>query len=185
MFGSMSRMLAAACCLALLAACSPTFDWRPVAFGHQGAAGVLPDTPQAQTRPVSFEGQTLELTMHSARAGGVLFALGSAELPPGWGSDPAVRRRLARWAVEALYRNAGAGLPDPAADPEQRFSFQGLGPQGPVLVEAQVRVTATEWLEAVVIAEPDDHARASVNDFWLSLRWPGEAGPAGSAGLPR
>ena len=84
MFGSMSRMLAAACCLALLAACSPTFDWRPVAFGHQGAAGVLPDTPQAQTRPVSFEGQTLELTMHSARAGGVLFALGSAELPPGW-----------------------------------------------------------------------------------------------------
>src|SRR5690606_13857275 len=87
-------------CWQPLAACSPSLEWWPVALGHQRAAGGLPDTTQARARPVSFEGQTLELTMHSARAGGVLFALGSAELPPGWGSDPAVRRRLARWAVE-------------------------------------------------------------------------------------
>ena len=181
----MFRMLPVGCCAVLLAACSPTFDWRPVAFGQGGAAGVLPDTPQAQTRPVPFEGRTLNLTMRSARAGGVLFALGAAELPPGWAADAAVRRRLARWAVDALYRNAGAEPPGPDADPEQRFSFQGRGPQGPVRVEAQVRVTATEWLEAVVIAGADDHARAPVGDFWLSLRWPDEAGTAAPGSSPR
>ena len=30
-------------CAGVLSACSPTFDWRPVAFGQAGAAGVLPD----------------------------------------------------------------------------------------------------------------------------------------------
>ncbi|MGB3423916.1 MAG: hypothetical protein WBF84_01095 [Castellaniella sp.] len=175
----MFRILAIVCCAAWLAACSPTFDWRPVAFGQGGAAGVLPDTPQTQARPVTFEDRTLTLTMRSARAGGMLFALGSADLPPEWADDAAARRRLARWAVDALYRNVGAAPPGPETDPEQRVSFEGRGPQGPVRVEAQIKVTATEWLEAVVIAGPDDYARAPVDDFWLSLRWPG--GAAGTA----
>ncbi len=180
----MFRILAIGCCAVWLAACSPTFDWRPVAFGQGGAAGALPDTPQSQTRPVPFEDQTLTLTMRSARAGGVLFALGAAALPPDWADDAPARRRLARWAVEALYRNAGAEPPGPGIDPEQRFSFRGQGPQGPVRVEAQVRVTATEWLEAVVIAGPDDHVHAPVDDFWLSLRWPDGAGTAVLGGSP-
>ncbi len=174
----MFRILAIVCCAAWLAACSPTFDWRPVAFGQGGATGVLPDTPQTQARPVTFENQTLNLTMRSARAGGVLFALGAADLPPGWADDAAVRRRLARWAIDALYRNVGAEPPGPDADLEQRFSFEGRGPQGPVQVEAQIRVTATEWLEAVVISGSDDRARAPLGDFWLSLRWPSGVGTA-------
>ncbi len=181
----MLRVLMVGWCAILLAACSPTFDWRPVAFGQCGAAGVLPDTPQTQTRPVTFEDRTLNLTMRSARAGGVLFALGSAELPSGWAADAAARRRLARWAVDALYRNAGAEPPGPDTDPEQRCSFQWRGPQGPVRVEAQVRVASSEWLEAVVIAGPDDHARTPVNDFWLSLRWPDGAGTAVPGASPR
>ncbi|MFV0282319.1 MAG: hypothetical protein ACK5JE_00820 [Castellaniella sp.] len=178
------RRLAAGGCAILLVACSPTFDWRPVAFGQAGAAGVLPDTPQAQTRPVPFGDQTLSLTMQSARAGGVLFALGAAELPAGWAADARVRQRLARWAVEALYRNAGAEPPGADFDPEQRFVIRGRGPQGPVRVEAQVRVTATEWLEAIVIAGPDADARAPLGDFWLSLRWP-DGGAKAAPGVSR
>ena len=34
----MLRMLAIGGCAVLMAACSPTFDWRPVAFGQAGAA---------------------------------------------------------------------------------------------------------------------------------------------------
>ena len=180
----MFRTLAVACCAVLLAACSPTFDWRPVAFGQGGAAGVLPDTPQDQTRAVPFEDQPLDLTMRTARAGGVLFALGSAPLPPALGAEAAARGRLARWAVDALYRNVGAEPPGPDADPQQRVVFEGRGPDGPVRVEAQIRVTPTEWLEAVVIAAPDAR-KPEVDDFWLSLRWPGGAASAApDAGPP-
>src|SRR5690606_25276438 len=80
---------------------------------------------------------------------------GRGESAPEWAGDAQARLRLARWAMEALYRNAGAEPPGPDIDPQQRFSFQGQGPQGPVRVEAQIRVTADEWLEAVVIAGPD------------------------------
>ena len=178
----MFRTLAVVCCAVVLAACSPPFDWRPVAFGQGGAAGVLPDTPRDQTRAIPFEDQSLDLTMHTAKAGDVLFALGAAPLPPGLAGDAAARQRLARWAVESLYRNVGAEPPAPDVDPQQRFVFEGQGPDGPVRVEAQVRVTATEWLEAVVIAAPDDRVSA-VDDFWLSLRWPGGRMSADPGGL--
>ena len=177
----MVKTVLVACCAVWLAACSPTFDWRPVAFGQSGAAGVLPDTPQTQTRAVPFEDQSLDLTMRTAKAGGVLFALGAASLPPALADDAHARHRLAHWALEALYRNVGATPPAPDADPQQRVVFEGRGPDGQVHVEAQIKVTATEWLEAVVIAGPDDRVRA-VDDFWLSLRWPDGPASTGSAG---
>lgn len=170
---AVARVLAAVLCVAWLAGCSPTFDWRPVRFGQDGASGVLPDTPHAQTRQVGYDTWTLPLSMTSARAGSVLFALGAAPLPPDLAASASARERLARWAVESFYRNAGTAPPDPAPRPGERFTVHGQGPDGPIWIEAQVIVTDREWLEAVVIAAPDDYARAPVGDFWLSLRWPG------------
>jgi hypothetical protein len=167
----MTRILAVLMCALLLAACSPTFDWRPVPFGRQGAVGVLPDKPQAQTRTVRFGSLDLPLTMHSARAGSVLFALGEAPLPAGLASDPAAQERLAQWATAAIYHNAGVEPPPTLPPPGTRFVVDGHGPKGKLRFQAQVRVTASEWLEAIVIGAPADFARAPVDDFWLSLRW--------------
>jgi hypothetical protein len=167
----MTRILTVLTCALLLAGCSPQFDWRPVAFGRQGAAGVLPDKPQTQTRKIRFESHDLPLTMHSARAGSVLFALGEAPLEAKLANDPAARERLASWAVAAIYHNAGVEPPAMLPDPGTRFTVDGRSPKGPLRFEAQVRVTASEWLEAIVIGAPADFARAPVDDFWLSLRW--------------
>lgn len=167
----MTRILTVLVCTLLLAACSPKFDWRPVPFGRQGASGVLPDKPRAQTRVVRFESLELPLTMHSARAGSVLFALGEAPLPADLGSDPGVRDRLARWAMTAIYRNAGVEPPKTLPAPGTRFVVDGHGPKGALRFQAQVKVTASEWLEAIVIGAPADFARVPVDDFWLSLRW--------------
>lgn len=167
----MTRSLTVLICALLLAACSPQFDWRPVTFGRQGAEGVLPDKPQAQTRAVRFESLDLPLTMHSARAGSVLFALGEAPLPARLAGDPAARERLAQWAVAAIYRNAGVEPPTTLPPPGTQFTVDGQGPKGKLRFQAQVKVTASEWLEAIVVGAPADFARAPVNDFWLSLRW--------------
>ncbi|CAM5182706.1 Lipoprotein OS=Castellaniella defragrans OX=75697 GN=HNR28_002735 PE=4 SV=1 [Castellaniella defragrans] len=93
------RFLLLLSCAALLAGCAPRFDWRPVIFGEQGANGVLPDKPDVQTKAVPFESHSLKLTMHSARAGSVLFALGEAPLPPALARDPQERARLERCAL--------------------------------------------------------------------------------------
>lgn len=175
----MFRILVAMLCVCLLEACSPSFDWRQVDFGQRGASGVLPDSPQTQTHQVAYETWTLPLSMTSARAGSVLFALGSAPLPPDLSASSSERERLARWAIKSFYQNAGAELPDPAPGPGERFTVHGQGPSGAVVIEAQVRVTDVEWLEAVVIAAPEDYAQAPVGDFWFSLRWPVST-PSGS-----
>lgn len=167
----MARFLALLLSTLLLAACSPQFDWRPVPFGRQGAVGVLPDKPQAETRTVRFESRDLALTMRSARAGSVLFALGESPLPAGLAGDPAARVRLAQWATAAIYRNAGIEPPAELPSPGARFVVDGHGPDGALRFQAQVRVTASEWLEAIVVGAPADFARAPVDDFWLSLRW--------------
>jgi hypothetical protein len=155
----MTRILAVLMCALLLAACSPKFDWRPVPFGRQGAVGVLPDKPRAQTRTVRFGSLDLPLTMHSARAGSVL------------ASDPAAQERLAQWATAAIYHNAGVEPPPTLPPPGTQFVVDGHGPKGTLRFQAQVRVTPSEWLEAIVIGAPADFARAPVDDFWLSLRW--------------
>lgn len=167
----MFRILTVLGCICCLVACSPTFDWRRVDFGL-AADGVLPDAPATQTREFPFEAETLQLSMRSARAGDVLFALGAAPLPSRFRDDEAARARLARWATESFYRNLGQAMPDPAPAAGSRFKVQGQGPDGPVQIEAQVVVTPHEWLEAVVIAAPDAYARAPVGDFWLALHWP-------------
>ena len=131
----MTRILTVLTCALLLAGCSPQFDWRPVAFGRQGAAGVLPDKPQTQTRQIRFESHDLPLTMHSARAGSVLFALGEAPLEAKLANDPAARERLASWAVAAIYHNAGVEPPAMLPDPGTRFTVDGRGPKGPLRFE--------------------------------------------------
>lgn len=176
------RFLAALLCVLGLAACSPQFDWRPVVFGEQGAAGVLPDKPDTQTQAVPFESGELSLTMHSAQVGGVLFALGQAPLPAPLRQDAAARDRLARWAMASFYRNVGLEPPAQLPAPGTRFVIDGQGPKGPLRLQGQIIVTPREWLEAVVIAAPTDFDRAPVDDFWLSLRW--SARPAGTVPKP-
>lgn len=178
----MLRFVAALSVILLLGACSPRFDWRPVAFGQQGVTGVLPDRPETQTQDVPFETHVLALTMRSAKAGSVLFALGGAPLPAALADDPPARERLARWAIGALYRNAGVEPPAALPAPGTRFAIEGRNARGPLRFEAEVVVTATQWLEAVVIAAPADFNRAPVGDFWLSLRLPAHTAEAGTAG---
>ena len=182
----MLRLVAVVACAAWLAACSPTFDWRAVDFGRNGASGVLPDAPRTETRPITFESWVLPLTMRSARAGSVLFALGAAPLPPELAADAPARERLAHWATASFYRNAGIEPPASLPMPGQRFLIEGQGPQGPLRMEVRIEVTADEWLEAIVVAAPEDYARAPVEDFWLSLRWrtPGVGTSAPGTGAP-
>ncbi|HEX7385949.1 MAG TPA: hypothetical protein VF285_01585 [Castellaniella sp.] len=174
------RILMLLLCAAILAGCSPRFNWHSVVFGEQGASGVLPDAAHVQTKTVQFGSIPLPLTMHSAHAGGVLFGLGEAPLPASLSGDPQARERLDRWAVASFYRTAGVPVPATLPAPGERFVIEGHGPKGRLRFEIQIMVTNTEWLEAIVVATPHDFDRAPVDDFWLALRW-SAAAPAGSA----
>ncbi|GAB4479242.1 MAG: hypothetical protein OHK0044_26620 [Burkholderiaceae bacterium] len=92
---------------ALLAACSPRFDWREVRSADGGFAVLLPDRPQTVARDIDFAGGRIPMTMTSTGVGPTMFAVGVARLPAQSIADPAAVERAVAYFREALLRNIG------------------------------------------------------------------------------
>lgn len=70
-----------ACMGAVLAACSPTLNWRELRLEGAPLLALMPCKPESATRPVPMLGEPTKLHMHSCEAGGLTFAVAWAELP--------------------------------------------------------------------------------------------------------
>ena len=106
-----ARILAAAICLLLAAACSPRFDWREFRQPTDGYVVALPDKPQTVVREISFDHPAGlvrgEMTMLSTGVGASLFAVGSVRLPLSALEPQALAATLA-WFSDGLLRNVQA-----------------------------------------------------------------------------
>ena len=105
MFTSRVSLLAKATCIAcfaLLAACSPKFDWREVRGSATPFVVLLPAKPASLTRTVNLDGIEVSMTMTAADVDGATFAVGTAELP-----DEAKAQQALAAMKTALLRNIG------------------------------------------------------------------------------
>ncbi|RFP22690.1 hypothetical protein D0T25_09340 [Duganella sp. BJB488] len=73
---SLALMLAAA-----LSACSPQYDWRDYRSSDAPYAVLFPGKPASQTRSIQLDTLAVNMTMTAAEVNGVIFAVGSAQLP--------------------------------------------------------------------------------------------------------
>jgi len=112
------RIAAAATFFALLAACSPRFDWRESRQPEAGYVVALPARPQTATREIAFEHPAgavrAEMTMLSSGVGAALFAVGSVRLPPFALESPAALDTTLAWFSDGLLRNVLAKQSIPA-----------------------------------------------------------------------
>ena len=67
--------------MAMLAACSPKFNWRDVHDPDAAYRVQMPDKPATMRRPVQLGSQTVSMQMTGAQVDGVRFAVGAAQLP--------------------------------------------------------------------------------------------------------
>ncbi|HYD61381.1 MAG TPA: hypothetical protein VEC35_13535 [Noviherbaspirillum sp.] len=97
----------AACiaCVALLAACSPKFDWREVRGTSAPFTVLLPSKPATHTRTVNLDGLQVPMTMTAADVDGVTFAVGTADLP-----DAAQAPKALAAMKTALVRNINGAI---------------------------------------------------------------------------
>jgi hypothetical protein len=95
---------------ALLAACSPKFDWREVRSADGGFVVHLPDKPQTVARAIDIDGRAIEMTMTSTGVGPTMFAVGVARLPAQATADPAAVERTVAFFRDALVRNIGGSV---------------------------------------------------------------------------
>ena len=61
-------------------ACAPALDWREVRAGDSGVSALFPCRPSVQTRIVRLVNSSVPLTLHVCTAGGVSWAVASADL---------------------------------------------------------------------------------------------------------
>ncbi|MFT4103097.1 MAG: hypothetical protein QM674_19100 [Burkholderiaceae bacterium] len=78
--GWVSRALAF---LLVLAACTPTFNWREVQAGDDGYRVMLPAKPSHLQRRINLDGLEVEMSMRAAEVEGMSFAVGAIRLPMG------------------------------------------------------------------------------------------------------
>lgn len=90
-------------CLAL-AACSPQFNWREVHGDGAPFTVLLPAKPSTYAQPVDLDGLRVTMSMTAAEVDGLMFAVGSAELP-----DASQVPHALGAMKTAMMRNIGAG----------------------------------------------------------------------------
>lgn len=134
-FGALPVLL-----LAVLAACSPSLNWREVQLGRLGA--LLPCKPDSASRAVVLSGQTLSMDMAGCEASGTLFAVSRVQA-----ADAVQAGALLRALRQASFDNVHMRAAHPMAntgDAQTSFDLlvDGQRPDGSPL---QVRF---KWLQA-------------------------------------
>jgi hypothetical protein len=95
---SLALLLAAA-----LSACSPHYDWRDYRSNDAPYAVLFPGKPASQTRTIKLDQLDVSMTMTAAEVDGVIFAVGSAQVP-----DAAQAPAALEAMQTALVKNIGA-----------------------------------------------------------------------------
>ena len=124
--------------LAVLAACSPEYDWRRVQPAEGGFATMLPAKPAQMSRSVSLDGLAIEMTLHGARVHEVAYTVGVLKLPD---DDAATRERV----LAALRHSMAANI--------------GGSEQGAVPVMVQVEDAAGQRRAPMPALEVEVHGR--------------------------
>ena len=95
------------CSLAMLAACSPKYNWREAHGDKVQFSILLPAKPASFSRQIDLNGMPVMMTMTAAEIDGVTFAVGAAEL-----SDTAQTPGALESMRTALINNIGGTARD-------------------------------------------------------------------------
>lgn len=171
-----------------LAACSSAIEWREFRWDDGGFAVVLPAKPTRDRRPVTVDGQSLELTLFRTEPAGAAVAVAYADLPATL--DGPARDRLLAGARDALLANIGQAPPGKSAPvtldgaPGLQFEGEGIPPAGPprgepgktaplpprLAIAGRVFATSSRFYQLVMIAPIGHPVLADQSLFLSSLR---------------
>lgn len=156
-----------------LIACSPALDWREVRAPGAAVAALMPCKPAAQQRHLSLAGVPVVMSLQACSAGGLTWALVSADL-----ADPARVGAALDDLLAASARNVSAVLPvgstfaPPGSTPHvrsRRIRLAGTLPDGSrAQLESAVFTHGTWVFQATVLGEKADAEAA--DSFFASLR---------------
>ncbi|WP_143322815.1 hypothetical protein [Candidimonas nitroreducens] len=165
-YAAVAAMLAA---LAVLAACSPRYNWReaPVAAGAVVAA--FPDKPETHRRVLPYEDGKVEFFLTTARVDDTVFAVGYAPWPDALRDDAAAQAAFGRAVLSSLYRNLDVAPPAQLPEFGQRFAISGRSPKGAARMEARLWLLPDGLVEGLVTAAASSYPQHEADEFFRAL----------------
>lgn len=171
-------LLVSLCTAALLAGCSPTYNWRDYAAADAPYRVMFPDKPATHTRSVNLDGLDVKMTMAAAEVEGTIFAVGSGEAP----SDEQAAAAVDAMKV-ALVRNIGATIQSdtpgkrsapanaaPAAGKAIDVIANGVQRGRPIRLVAHLESRNRRFYQVIVIGQPDKASGENVEMFLSSFK---------------
>lgn len=156
-----------------LAACAPALDWREVRTPGAAVVALMPCKPAAQQRQLGLAGVPVVMSLQACSAGGLTWALVSADL-----TDPARVGAALDELLAASARNMSAVVPGGSdfaptgSTPNarsRRVRLVGTLPDGSrAQLESAVFTHGTWVFHATVLGEKGDAEAA--DSFFASLR---------------
>ena len=158
-------------CLALLPACSPTYDWREVRGSPTPFVLAFPAKPNSQTRATALGQLKLEMTMHSVRVEGSTFAIGSASLP-----DAAQAQAALPLLKQALLSNIGGKISKESTSAKGDIQLEASGTQQAygktqtLQLQARLLTRGKHLYQLVIIGPAGAVPPEQVDTFFTSFR---------------
>ena len=159
----------------VVAACSPSLDWRQSRPAGSGATLLFPCRPSAVERPVSIAGQTLRLTLHSCSAGGATFSLAVIDVGAAERVAP-VLAALREQAAANVSGQATAVTPVVVAGATANLQSGRVRIDGrlldgrPVVEHAAFFVRGTRLYQATVIGAREPIGPEALDNFFGAIR---------------
>jgi hypothetical protein len=172
---SVSALLCAS--LALLAACSPHYNWRDYTSPDGHYRITFPAKPASAARDIDLDGMRVRMQMTAAEIDGATFAVGAAEAPD------AARARAALDAMKrALLRNIGAATANATASAsasagaDSRTAIEvdasGSVRGAPTHLRGHFEARGTRFYQVIVLARDQPVPPEQIEQFLTSFSLP-------------
>jgi len=168
----MKKQLLKCACVALfaaaaLAACSPKLNWRDFRSADAPYAVMFPGKPATHTRSVNLDGQEVKMTMSAAEVDGVMFAVGTAELPDAGKAAMAVQAMKTAMVNNIRGSIAREGTKNGAFDVEAH----GAAPNGSKLaMHGRFLAREKRVYQVVVLGSQGNFDQETVDTFLSSFK---------------
>jgi hypothetical protein len=169
-FFSLLFPVLAAC---LLSACNPKYNWRDYSSQDAPYRVMFPGKPDSHTRNIELDGLKVDMTMTATEVDGVMFAVGSAEVP-----DPARAQAALEAMQTAMVRNIGATVtrksPAAATAPAQGapIDIEASGSRNgkPTRLIGHFEARGARVYQVIVVGEASSIPAEQVKQFMSSFK---------------
>lgn len=164
---ALAMMLAAALALS---ACSPQYDWRDYRSNDAPYAVLFPGKPASQTRKIQLDTVAVDMTMTAAEVDGVIFAIGSAQVP-----DAAQGPAAIEAMKTALVKNIGATVTSnkaAATGLQSTLEVEAKGVQNgePMLLIGRFIAKDKRIYQIIVMGREKNIVRETVETYFSSFK---------------